>query len=56
MWGGKHSDLYTRSDVFVQNITMHYKCLLLFLLLIMWRQKYGDGVGGLTAFSRLLVF
>ena len=29
--GGKHSDLYMRSDVFVQNITMHYKCLLLFL-------------------------
>ena len=23
MWGGKHSDLYMRSDVFVQNITMH---------------------------------
>ena len=31
MWGGKHSDLHMRSDVFVQNITMHYKCLLLFL-------------------------
>ena len=28
---GKHSDLYMRSDVFVLNITMHYKCLLLFL-------------------------
>ena len=53
MWGGKHSDLCMRSDVFVQNITMHYKCL---ILLIMCRQKYGDGVGGLTAFSRLLVF
>ena len=29
--GWKHSDLNMRSDVFVQNITMHYKCLLLFL-------------------------
>ena len=28
----------------------------IFILLIMCRQKYGDGVGGLTAFSRLLVF
>ena len=25
MWGGKHSDLYMRSDVFVQNITMQWR-------------------------------
>ena len=50
MWGGKHYDLYMRSDVFVQNITA------ICTLLIMCRQKYGDGVGGLTVFSRLLVF
>ena len=54
MWGGKHSDLYMRSDVFVQNITKMSAAI--FILLIMCRQKYGDGVGGLTAFSRLLVF
>ena len=53
MWGGKHSDLYIGSDVFVQNIKMSAA---IFILLIMCRQKYGDGVGGLTAFSRLLVF
>ena len=28
----------------------------IFILLIMCRQKYGDGVGGLMALSRLLVF
>ena len=28
---GWEVSLYMRSDVFVQNITMHYKCLLLFL-------------------------